>query len=969
MAGLPKDENIQHARAFNFLREVNKMYNTIQRKYNFTFALVILLLGSFLVISSCGGGSGGGGGGTPTHSISGTVSGLSGTVVLQNNGGNDLTITANGPFTFSTAVADGSPYAVTVLTQPVGQTCSVASGTGTISGANVANVAVTCSTNTYTVGGAVSGLNGTVVLQNNGGNDLTITANGPFTFSTAVADGSPYAVTVLTQPVGQTCSVANGAGSISGANVANVAVTCSTNTYTVGGAVSGLNGTVVLQNNGGNDLTITANGPFTFSTAVADGSPYAVTVLTQPVGQTCSVASGTGTISGANVANVAVTCSTNTYTFTVTTSGTGTGTVTSTPGGIDCGATCSASYPFNTQITLTAVPSSGSIFEGFSGGCACITPTCTLTLTGDAAVTTILNTASTSKAGNQLGLNGGVEVAAHQQTSNPPPSSLDLTTFTIEAWVFPLANQDMLIVADSAYYVMVKAQTATHPLGVEFAVLTSTGYPAYQFFAGNLNPFKLNQWNHVVGMVDNSTRNLWVGINGELTGPLSLAGDVNTSYPQTFSLGNSYPSNLGNFPFIGRIDEIRLSSRMRYSANFTPASLLDPDGSTVGLWHFDETAGATSFVDSSGNDNMLIGLNGAATIAGTREVQASENALFYSLIRLDLSSTAGPVAIGDFNSDGINDIATAGVYAIANDKVTVLLGVGAGSFGPATTFSTGESGAHSSIAIADFNKDGGQDLAVANSKNDISILLGTGTGSFGTAATFPTESNPSSVTVGDFNGDGNPDMAVANSGGNTVSILLGTGTGSFGSPTNYPVGLTPRSVAVGEFNGDGIPDLAVANSGGNTVSILLGTGTGSFGLAANFTVGNGPSSLAIGDFNNDGKLDISTANYNSASVSVLLGTGTGSFGSATNFAVGSPFYLAIGDLNGDGSLDIAVANGGGSPEFSIFLGDGSGSFGSPITFFTESNPLSVAIGDLTGDGKPDLVIGVSFSKIYIFVAR
>ena len=68
----------------------------------------------------------------PTYSVGGTVSGLSGTVVLQDNGGDDLTVTANGSFTFATKLATGPLMRVTVKTQPCGQTCTVANGSGTI---------------------------------------------------------------------------------------------------------------------------------------------------------------------------------------------------------------------------------------------------------------------------------------------------------------------------------------------------------------------------------------------------------------------------------------------------------------------------------------------------------------------------------------------------------------------------------------------------------------------------------------------------------------------------------------------------------------------------------------------------------------------------------------------------------------------------------------------------------------------
>src|SRR2546426_6249673 len=159
--------------------------------------------------------------------VGGTVSGLTGTgPVLQNNGGDNLAISANGPFTFSIPLQQQhAAYSVTVLTQPSGQSCTVANGTGTAS-ANVTNVAVNCVSNAFTVGGTVSGLTGTgLVLQNNGGNNLPVPADGAFAFSTGVASGGLYSVTVLTQPSGQGCSVANGAGTVS-ANVTNVAVAC-----------------------------------------------------------------------------------------------------------------------------------------------------------------------------------------------------------------------------------------------------------------------------------------------------------------------------------------------------------------------------------------------------------------------------------------------------------------------------------------------------------------------------------------------------------------------------------------------------------------------------------------------------------------------------------------------------------------------------------------------------------------------
>jgi hypothetical protein len=281
----------------------------------------VLIVVASLFIAACGTSTT-----TPPPSsftIGGTVSGLTGTgLVLQNNAGNNLTITANGAFTFTTAVASGGAYAVTVLTRPntPAQTCVVTAGSGTAN-ANVTTVVVTCTNSTtFTIGGTVSGLTGTgLVLQNNAANNLAVATNGAFTFTIAQATATAYSVTVFSQPTNpsQTCVVTNGSGTTTNSNITNASVVCTMLTFSVGGTVTGLVGTgLVLQNNGGNNLTITANGAFTFTTALASGAAFAVTVLTQPSGpvQNCTVTGGTGSVTSAAITSVAVACS-NTTTF------------------------------------------------------------------------------------------------------------------------------------------------------------------------------------------------------------------------------------------------------------------------------------------------------------------------------------------------------------------------------------------------------------------------------------------------------------------------------------------------------------------------------------------------------------------------------------------------------------------------------------------------------------------------------
>jgi hypothetical protein len=298
-----------------------------QKSFFLIFVTAILLL-----VSGCSGVPAGSAGSNSTpggpFTIGVIVSGLSGTgLVLQDNATNTLPINANGSFTFGTAIASGGTYAVSVKTQPSNptQTCAVAGTASGTASANVTGIAVSCVTNpvTATVGGMVSGLvaNSSVILQDNGGDSLTITANGPFTFKTPVTGADIYAVTVNTQPINpnQICTVTGGNGTAT-ANVTSVAVNCVLS-YSIGGTVTGVVGTgLILQNSSDSEqlMISPANGnqAFTFKNLVPTGTAYTVTVFAQPTGptQTCVVAPNTGSgTATANVTTVVITCPAVTY--------------------------------------------------------------------------------------------------------------------------------------------------------------------------------------------------------------------------------------------------------------------------------------------------------------------------------------------------------------------------------------------------------------------------------------------------------------------------------------------------------------------------------------------------------------------------------------------------------------------------------------------------------------------------------
>jgi hypothetical protein len=315
------------------------------------------------------------------------------------------------------------------------------------------------------------------------------------------------------------------------------------------------------------------------------------------------------------------------------------------------------------------------------------------------------------------------------------------------------------------------------------------------------------------------------------------------------------------------------------------------------------------------------------------------------------------VASGDFNGDGIPDLAVTN----GNDNtVSVLLGKGDGTFQQQQTYPSGNS--PYGIALADFNGDGFVDLAVTNGGNTVSVLLGNGDGTFLPLQMYGVGSGPTGIAVGDFNGDGFADLVVTNSNDNTVSVLLGKGDGTFQPQQPYPVGTQAFGIAVADFEGNGIADLAVANLKDNTVSVLLGNGDGTFQPQQTYVTGTGPTIVAIADFNGDGIPDLAVNNYNDNTISLLLGNGNGSFGTQQTYPVGlNPGWIAAADFNGDGFADLAVTNQTDNT-VSVLLGNGDGTFQPQQTYPVGAAPVGIAIADFNGDGVSDVATANEFDN-------
>jgi len=333
------------------------------------------------------------------------------------------------------------------------------------------------------------------------------------------------------------------------------------------------------------------------------------------------------------------------------------------------------------------------------------------------------------------------------------------------------------------------------------------------------------------------------------------------------------------------------------------------------------------------------------------------NGSFAAGVRYAAGNDPETVALGDFNGDGVQDLATANFLS---GDVSLLLGRGDGTFAPETRFVA--NGSPFSVAVGDLNSDGRQDLVVGSwTTSSLSVLLGNGDGTLAPPVLIPTGPAPTSVAIGDFNADGKPDLVAANRNSDDLSIITGHGDGTFDPDIRAVAGGFPGAVAIADFDSDGAPDLAVASADGDSIWVLRGSGDGTFRHAPGPATGTLPRFVAVGDLDIDGRNDLAVANFGSNDVSILLGHDDGTFAHEATLGVGSgPLAVAIGDVNGDGRDDLVTANFT-SGDLSILLGRGGGFFEPEkrfgrVPYFGPLNPRAVAIGDFNSDGKKDVVV-------------
>jgi beta-lactam-binding protein with PASTA domain len=367
--------------------------------------------------------------------------------------------------------------------------------------------------------------------------------------------------------------------------------------------------------------------------------------------------------------------------------------------------------------------------------------------------------------------------------------------------------------------------------------------------------------------------------------------------------------------------------------------------------------GTVSFLDTSNGDAVVA----TATLGG-----GTLGGLTWTNTQTPATEPAPQsIVVGDFNGDGIPDIA-----AGSNGYVSILIGNGNGTFKAANNLAALSNNQLMAAAAFETGKPTGI-LTVSNSASptdNTQLILSDGSGGEIVEVPFSLPcGSASAVLTADFNGDGKPDFVAACqvSGNSVLAIFLGNGNGTFGAPTIIPTGDTILAIGAGNIRGNGKTDIAVVGvlsgtSSMQTITVYENDGSGNFTGGPSVTsTGVSPTSMVVADFNGDGKSDLALANSGGNNVTILLGDGKGSFTQAASPQTGSsPSSIAVGDFNGDGIPDLAVANSGDNT-VTILQGNGDGTFTAAATPPTGNAPSALAVGAFITGGKPGVAVANS----------
>ena len=238
-------------------------------------------------------------------SITINATGVTDTLKVINGNNDTIQIDTSGQYTFPKKLVEKTVYNIEIIDKPDAYNCSIVNGQGALND-DVNDIFVNCVLELHNVSVTVYGLSGELILLNNDNDTLIIDSSGYYTFFQNVKKGDQYNVTILSKPISQNCEITNNQGALSG-DINNIFVNCMDNVYRVGGYISGLNGTLVLNSKYGKHY-LYRNGEFEFDYDFYSGDSITVSIEEAPIGLNCTIENNIGVIDSQNYNGLNIKC-------------------------------------------------------------------------------------------------------------------------------------------------------------------------------------------------------------------------------------------------------------------------------------------------------------------------------------------------------------------------------------------------------------------------------------------------------------------------------------------------------------------------------------------------------------------------------------------------------------------------------------------------------------------------------------
>ena len=296
-------------------------------------------------------------------------------------------------------------------------------------------------------------------------------------------------------------------------------------------------------------------------------------------------------------------------------------------------------------------------------------------------------------------------------------------------------------------------------------------------------------------------------------------------------------------------------------------------------------------------------------------------------------------------------------------------------FQPYINFPVGDGQA---VGIGDFNSDGLNDVAMTTS-TQLLIFLQNDSGGLAGPAIYSAGTGLRSLAVGDLNNDGRDDIVFANSNSNTISVFLQLSNGTLASRVTFPTSNTPDAVAVGDVNYDGLDDIAVSHWNAGNIGILTQTSAGTLNAMVTYVSPQaGYDDIDIADINNDGRNDVIKMNgqgYANPQLSVYLQNVNGTLDNPAPYSLGCNCLghgIGTGDVTGDGLMDVVLSYGGNRPSsmVAVFAQAQDGSLQPAVSYAAYDIPEPVEVADVNSDGLADvLTLHGGWNRVGVFLQQ